>query len=58
MLSVFASLDQFEREILARRAEVIAIAKCEGHMGGPEIQPCDNNFTSIVTEWQYSKILL
>ena len=52
MLSVFASLAQFEREqILARQAEGIAIAKQEGRMGRPEIQPCDN-VTAIVKEWQ------
>ena len=52
MLSVFASLAQFEREqILARQAEGIAIAKQEGRMGRPEIQPCDN-FPAIVKEWQ------
>ena len=52
MLSVFASLAQFEREqILARQAEGIAIAKQEGRMGRPEIQPC-GNFNAIVKEWQ------
>ena len=52
MLSVFASLVQFEREqILARQAEGIAIAKQEGRMGRPEILPCDN-FNAIVKEWQ------
>ena len=52
MLSVFASLAQFEREqILARQAEGIAIAQREGRMGRPEIKPCDN-FTAIVKEWQ------
>ena len=39
MLSVFASLAQFEREqILSRQAEGIAIAKQEGRMGRPENQ--------------------
>lgn len=52
MLSVFASLAQFEREqILARQAEGIAIAQREGRMGRPTVQPCDN-FASIVKEWQ------
>ncbi|MBQ6120197.1 MAG: recombinase family protein [Clostridia bacterium] len=56
MLSVFASLAQFEREqILARQAEGIAIAKREGRMGRPEVQPCDN-FTSIVKDWQAGNI--
>lgn len=56
MLSVFASLAQFEREqILARQAEGIAIAKQEGRMGRPTIQPCDN-FTSIVNEWRSGAI--
>ena len=52
MLSVFASLAQFEREqILARQAEGIAIAQREGRMGRPTIKPCDD-FTAIVKEWQ------
>lgn len=56
MLSVFASLAQFEREqILARQAEGIAIAKREGRMGRPEIKPCDN-FAAIVKEWQDGNI--
>ncbi|MBR1584730.1 MAG: recombinase family protein [Clostridia bacterium] len=56
MLSVFASLAQFEREqILARQAEGIAIAKQEGRMGRPTIAPCDN-FNAIVQEWQAGNI--
>jgi len=56
MLSVFASLAQFERErILARQAEGIAIAKREGRMGRPTIAPRDN-FSAIVQEWQAGKI--
>jgi len=56
MLSVFASLAQFEREqILASQAEGIAIAKQEGRMGRPEIKPC-KDFTSIVKDWQAGKI--
>lgn len=55
MLSVFASLAQFEREqILSRQAEGIAIAKQEGRMGRPEIKPCDN-FTAIVEAWKQGK---
>ena len=56
MLSVFASLAQFEREqILARQAEGIAIAKREGRMGRPTIMPSDN-FNAIVQEWRAGKI--
>ncbi len=56
MLSVFASLAQFEREqILSRQAEGIAIAKKEGRMGRPTIQPCDS-FSDIVKEWKDEKI--
>jgi len=56
MLSVFASLAQFEREqILARQAEGIAIAQREGRMGRPTIKPCDS-FTAIVKEWQDGNI--
>ncbi len=56
MLSVFASLAQFEREqILMRQAEGIAIAKQEGRMGRPEIQPCDN-FNAIVEAWKQGKM--
>lgn len=56
MLSVFASLAQFEREqILSRQAEGIAIAKQEGRMGRPEIKPCDN-FTAIVEAWKQGKM--
>ena len=56
MLSVFASLAQFEREqILLRQAEGIAIAKREGRMGRPTIQPCDS-FADIVKEWKDDKI--
>ncbi len=41
MLTIFAGLAQFEREcLLERQAEGIAIAKREGRMGRPEIQPC------------------
>ena len=56
MLSVFASLAQFEREqILCRQAEGIAIAKQEGRMGRPEIKPCDN-FTTIVEAWKQGEM--
>lgn len=56
MLSVFASLAQFEREqILARQAEGIAIAKKEGRMGRPEIKPCDD-FSLIIQDWKDEKI--
>ena len=56
MLSVFASLAQFEREqILSRQAEGIAIAKKEGRMGRPTIQPCDS-FSDIVKEWKEEHI--
>ena len=56
MLSVFASLAQFEREqILLRQAEGIAIAKKEGRMGRPTIQPCDS-FSEIVKDWKDEKI--
>lgn len=56
MLTIFAGLAQFEREcLLERQAEGIAIAKQEGRMGRPEIQPCDN-FTAIVKTWQDGKI--
>ncbi len=56
MLSVFASLAQFEREqILLRQAEGIAIAKQEGRMGRPEIQPCDQ-FAAIVKDWKAGKM--
>ena len=52
MLSVFASLSQFEREqTLLRQAEGIAIAQREGRMGRPTIQPC-KNFNDIVKEWR------
>lgn len=48
MLTIFAGLAQFEREcLLERQAEGIAIAKREGRMGRPEIQPC-GNFREIV----------
>ena len=56
MLSVFASLAQFEREqILCRQAEGIAIAKQEGRMGRPEIKPCVN-FSAIVEAWKQGEM--
>ena len=56
MLTIFAGLAQFEREcLLERQAEGIAIAKQEGRMGRPEIQPCDN-FTTIVEAWKQGKM--
>lgn len=56
MLSVFASLAQFEREqILLRQAEGIAIAKQEGRMGRPSVKPCEQ-FEIIVKEWRDGKI--
>ena len=56
MLTIFAGLAQFEREcLLERQAEGIAIAKQEGRMGRPEIQPCDD-FASIVADWQAGKM--
>ena len=52
MLTIFAGLAQFEREcLLERQAEGIAIAKQEGRMGRPEIQPCAD-FASIVKDWK------
>jgi len=55
MLTIFAGLAQFEREcLLERQAEGIAIAKQEGRMGRPEIQPCAD-FASIVKDWQDGK---
>lgn len=56
MLSVFASLAQFEREqILVRQAEGIEIAKREGRMGRPKVKPC-NEFENIVQEWHEGNI--
>ena len=56
MLTIFAGLAQFEREcLLERQAEGIAIAKREGRMGRPEIQPCAD-FASIVKDWQDGKM--
>lgn len=56
MLTIFAGLAQFEREcLLERQAEGIAIAKQEGRMGRPEIQPCAD-FASIVKDWQNGKM--
>ena len=56
MLTIFAGLAQFEREcLLERQAEGIAIAKQEGRMGRPEIQPCAD-FASIVKDWQDGKM--
>lgn len=56
MLTIFAGLAQFEREcLLERQAEGIAIAKQEGRMGRPEIQPCAD-FVSIVKDWQDGKM--
>ena len=55
MLTIFAGLAQFEREcLLERQAEGIAIAKQEGRMGRPEIQPCDS-FAAIVKDWKDGK---
>ncbi len=56
MLSVFASLAQFEREqILARQAEGIAIAKREGRMGRPTIAPPEA-FEETVKQWKNGEI--
>ena len=56
MLTIFAGLAQFEREcLLERQAEGIAIAKQEGRMGRPEIQPC-SDFAAIVKDWQDGKM--
>ncbi len=58
MLSVFASLAQFEREqILARQAEGIAIAQREGRMGRPEIKPCGqlHRYCQRVAGRQYNR---
>ena len=56
MLSVFASLAQFEREqILARQAEGIAIAKREGRMGRPTIEPPEA-FEETVKQWKNGEI--
>lgn len=55
MLTIFAGLAQFEREcLLERQAEGIAIAKQEGRMGRPEIQPL--RIASIVKDWQDGKM--
>lgn len=52
MLSVFASLAQFEREqILARQAEGIALAKREGRMGRPSLKT-SGDFSEIVAQWR------
>ena len=56
MLTIFAGLAQFEREcLLERQAEGIAIAKREGRMGRPEIQPCAG-FANIVKDWQEGRM--
>ena len=56
MLTIFAGLAQFEREcLLERQAEGIAIAKQEGRMGRPEIQPC-SEFKDIVNNWKHGNI--
>lgn len=52
MLTIFAGLAQFEREcLLERQAEGIAIAKAEGKMGRPTIEP-GKEFASIVARWK------
>ena len=56
MLVLFAALAEFERDnLLERQAEGIAIAKQEGRMGRPEIQPCAD-FAAIVKDWQDGKM--
>ena len=56
MLTIFAGLAQFEREcLLERQAEGIAIAKQEGRMGRPAIQPCAD-FAAIVKDWNDGKM--
>lgn len=52
MLTIFAGLAQFEREcLLERQAEGIAIAKAEGKMGRPTIEP-GKEFAAIVKRWK------
>lgn len=52
MLTIFAGLAQFEREcLLERQAEGIAIAKAEGKMGRPSIEP-GKEFADIVKRWK------
>lgn len=52
MLTIFAGLAQFEREcLLERQAEGIAIAKAEGRMGRPSIEPVQE-FAAIVKRWK------
>lgn len=52
MLTIFAGLAQFEREcLLERQAEGIAIAKAEGKMGRPSIEP-GKEFAAIVARWK------
>lgn len=52
MLTIFAGLAQFEREcLLERQAEGIAIAKQEGRMGRPSIEP-SKDFGEIVKRWK------
>lgn len=56
MLTVFAGLAQFEREcLLERQAEGIAIAKEEGRMGRPSIEP-GKEFAAIVKRWKDGEI--
>ena len=56
MLTIFAGLAQFEREcLLERQAEGIAIAKQEGRMGRPAIEP-GTEFAAIVKAWQEGKM--
>ena len=56
MLTIFAGLAQFEREcLLERQAEGIAIAKAEGKMGRPSIEP-GKEFAAIVKRWKDGEI--
>ena len=56
MLTIFAGLAQFEREcLLERQAEGIAIAKAEGKMGRPSIEP-GKEFSAIVKRWKDGEI--
>ena len=56
MLTIFAGLAQFEREcLLERQAEGIAIAKQEGRMGRPSIEP-GQEFAAIVKRWKAGEI--
>ena len=56
MLTIFAGLAQFEREcLLERQAEGIAIARMQGRMGRPTIEP-GKGFAAIVKAWKEGNI--